>query len=139
MFRLDPRLAADTLPVGSLKLSRVRLMNDARFPWLVLVPARAGLQELTDLAPADRARLMEEIAAASRALRAVARPDKINVGALGNIVAQLHVHVVARRRGDAAWPGPVWGAGTPEPYGDDDRARLLDALNAALPDLVQAK
>jgi diadenosine tetraphosphate (Ap4A) HIT family hydrolase len=139
MFRLDPRLAADTLPVGSLKLSRVRLMNDARFPWLVLVPARAGLQELTDLAPADRARLMEEIAAASRALRAVARPDKINVGALGNIVAQLHVHVVARRRGDAAWPGPVWGAGTPEPYGDDDRVRLLDALNAALPDLVQAK
>ncbi|MQA66237.1 MAG: HIT domain-containing protein [Alphaproteobacteria bacterium] len=139
MFRLDPRLAADTLPVGAFALSRVRLMNDAHFPWLVLVPARAGLQELTDLAPADRATLMEEIAAASRALRAVARPDKINVGVLGNIVAQLHVHVVARRRGDAAWPGPVWGAGTPEPYDDDDRARLLDALNAALPDLVQAK
>jgi diadenosine tetraphosphate (Ap4A) HIT family hydrolase len=139
MFRLDPRLAADTLPVGSLKLSRVRLMNDARFPWLVLVPARDGLTELVDLAPADRATLMEEVAAASRALQAVARPDKINVGALGNIVAQLHVHVVARRKGDAAWPGPVWGVGRPEPYGDDDRARVLDALNAALPDLVQAK
>jgi diadenosine tetraphosphate (Ap4A) HIT family hydrolase len=97
------------------------------------------LQELTDLAPADRGTLMEEIAAASRALHAVARPDKINVGALGNIVAQLHVHVVARRRGDAAWPGPVWGAGAPEPYDDDGRARLFDALNAALPDLVQAK
>jgi diadenosine tetraphosphate (Ap4A) HIT family hydrolase len=139
MFRLDPRLAADTLPVGSFVLSQVLLMNDARFPWLVLVPARAGVTELVDLAPADRARLMEEIAAASRALQAVARPDKINVGALGNIVAQLHVHVVARRKGDAAWPGPVWGAGAPEPYGDDDRARVVSALTAALPDVVQAK
>lgn len=139
MFRLDPRLATDTLPVGSLELSRVLLMNDSRFPWLIVVPERENLTELTDLAPADRARLMEEIAVASRALQAVARPDKINVGALGNVVRQLHVHVVARRNGDAVWPGPVWGAGTAIAYGPGERERILDALRATMPGLAQAK
>jgi diadenosine tetraphosphate (Ap4A) HIT family hydrolase len=139
MFRLDPRLAADTIPVGSLGLSRVLLMNDSRFPWLILVPEREGLTELTDLAPAERGTLMEEIAAASRALRAVARPDKINVGALGNIVRQMHVHVVARREGDAAWPGPVWGAGTAIAYGPEEKALILTTLRAAMPGLAQAK
>ncbi|MGE0651820.1 MAG: HIT domain-containing protein [Alphaproteobacteria bacterium] len=139
MFRIDRRLAADTLSVGSLELSRVLLMNDSRFPWLVLVPEREDLTELTDLAPADRATLMEEIAIASGALQAVARPDKINVGALGNIVGQLHVHVVARREGDAAWPGPVWGAGTAVPYGSGKEAHILSGLRAAMPGLAQAK
>jgi diadenosine tetraphosphate (Ap4A) HIT family hydrolase len=138
MFRLDPRLAADTLPVGSLELSRVLLMNDSRFPWLILVPERDGLTELTDLAPADRATLMEEIAAASRALQAAAQPDKINFGALGNIVRQLHVHVVARREGDCAWPGPVWGAGTAVPYSPGEMDRILAILRAAMPGLAQA-
>jgi diadenosine tetraphosphate (Ap4A) HIT family hydrolase len=139
MFRLDPRLAADTLSVGSFELSRVLLMNDSRFPWLILVPEREDLTELTDLAPADRATLMEEIASASRALQAVVRPDKINVGALGNIIRQLHVHVVARRNGDAAWPGPVWGAGTATSYGPGEMDRILATFRAAMPGLAQAK
>ena len=110
-FALDPRLAADTLKVGDLPLSRVLLMNDARFPWLILVPRRGGLVEIVDLDCGERALLMEEIALAIEALRAFPQVDKINLGALGNIVRQLHVHVVARRIGDAAWPGPVWAWG----------------------------
>jgi diadenosine tetraphosphate (Ap4A) HIT family hydrolase len=138
-FALHKRLAADTITLADWPLCRVLLINDANYPWLILVPRRAGLTEFHEVAADDRSTLFDEISRASLALTSGFKPDKINVGALGNIVAQLHVHVVARRRGDAAWPGPVWGAGTPEPYGDDDRARLLDALNAALPDLVQAK
>lgn len=133
MFSLDPRLAADTIAVGAFRLSRVLLMNDARFPWLILVPARDGLREIIDLSEAERGGLMTEIAAASQALQAVARPDKLNVGALGNIVGQLHVHVVARRSGDAAWPGPVWGAGTAVAYGEAARETMLAALRRALP------
>lgn len=135
MLVLDPRLAADTISVGAFALSRVLLMNDARFPWLILVPARDGLREIIDLPVAERGRLMTEIAAASQALQAVARPDKLNVGALGNIVGQLHVHVVARRVGDAAWPGPVWGAGTAVPYGERACVEMLATLRAALPGL----
>jgi len=115
-FALDPRLAADTRPVGDLPLSRVLLMDDARFPWLVLVPRRAGLVDLDDLPRDDRITLLDEIDRASRALRALAAPDKLNVAALGNLVAQLHVHVVARFRDDAAWPRPVWGVGERAPY-----------------------
>jgi diadenosine tetraphosphate (Ap4A) HIT family hydrolase len=128
-FALDPRLAADTLEIAALPLCHVRLMDDRRFPWLILVPARAGATEIIDLDAGDRGRLIEEIASASTALRTVFRPDKLNVGALGNVVAQLHVHVVARTVGDAAWPGPVWG--TPRvPYADDERARHASALRA---------
>jgi diadenosine tetraphosphate (Ap4A) HIT family hydrolase len=113
---LDPRLAADTVALGRFPLSRVLLMNDARYPWLILVPDRPGLIELFDLDDAGQGLLMREISAAARALTQAFKPDKINVGALGNIVAQLHVHVVARSAGDPAWPGPVWGQGTPAPY-----------------------
>jgi diadenosine tetraphosphate (Ap4A) HIT family hydrolase len=113
---LDPRLAADTVPLGRFALCRVLLMNDARYPWLVLVPERPGLRELFDLDDAGQGVLMREMSAAARALAEAYQPDKINVGALGNIVAQLHVHVVARRVGDPAWPGPVWGHGTAAPY-----------------------
>ena len=115
-FALHPRLAADTLPVGDLPLCRVLLMHDARFPWLILVPRRPDLREITDLPAEERALLMEEIAAASRALQAETGADKLNVGALGNVVAQLHIHVVARFAADAAWPGPVWGSGTATRY-----------------------
>jgi diadenosine tetraphosphate (Ap4A) HIT family hydrolase len=132
-FELDSKLAADTLPVGDLPLSRVLLMNDARYDWLILVPRRAGLVELTDLAQKERAALMEEIATASDALRAAPDVAKINVGALGNIVRQLHVHVVARRLGDAAWPGPVWGAGVARPYAGEEAERKLAGLRLALP------
>ena len=131
-FALDPRLAADTLEVVDFSLSRVLLMNDARFPWLILVPRRAGLSELVGLDRAERAALMEEIALASEALRALPRVDKINVGGLGNIVRQLHIHVVARKIGDAAWPGPVWGAGTPQRYEDGAGAEFAARMRRAL-------
>ena len=131
-FALDPRLAADTLPVGDLPLCRVLLMRDARFPWLILVPRRPDLREFIDL-PADaRAILMEEIAAASRALQAETGAEKLNVGALGNVVAQLHVHVVARFAADAAWPGPVWGSGAATLYPEGAADALTERLAARL-------
>ncbi len=132
MFELDPVLARDTELIGGLGLSRALLMNDARFPWVILVPEIAGLSELTDLSAADRSRLMEEVAAVSAALTALYAPDKINVGALGNIVRQLHVHVVARRDGDAAWPGPVWGHGAPHAYEAQALAATVAKIAAAL-------
>ena len=130
-FALDPRLAADTVPVTTLPLCEVRLLDDRRFPWAVLVPLRAGAVEIVDLDAGDRAALMDEIACVSAALRTAFTPDKLNVGALGNVVAQLHVHVVARFRTDAAWPGPVWGTGR-EPYDDEGRARAVAALRGAV-------
>jgi diadenosine tetraphosphate (Ap4A) HIT family hydrolase len=131
-FALDPQLAADTVPVISLGLSDLRLMNDRRFPWLLLVPRRAGASEIIDLSPADRAALMEEIAAASGALRLATNCDKLNIGALGNKVRQLHVHVVARFAGDAAWPGPVWSAGAAVGYDGAVRDRLVGAIRDML-------
>ena len=131
-FALDPRLAADTLAVADLELSRVRLMNDARFPWLILVPRRAGLTEIVDLDRAERGVLMDEIALASEALRVLPSVEKINVGALGNIVRQLHVHLVARRIGDAAWPGPVWGAGAAQRYDETTGVELVERMRRTL-------
>lgn len=131
-FLLDPRLAADTLPVARLDLCELRLMNDERFAWLVLVPQRAGLVEIADLTPSERTLLWHEVERAGAALRAVAPCDKLNLGALGNIVRQLHVHVVARREGDAAWPGPVWGNGSAEPYPEAARMSLVGKLQASL-------
>lgn len=130
-FALDPRLAADGPALGDLPLCHVRLVDDARFFWIVLVPRRDGLVEIMDLAPADRAVLMEEIAAAGAALKAASGCAKLNVAALGNMVSQLHVHLVGRVPGDAAWPGPVFGVGTREPLGDalETRAtRMRSAL-----------
>ena len=131
-FRLDPRLAADTVPLASLALCDVLLMNDARFAWLVLVPRRPDLVEITDLADAAQTLLWQETRQAAAALRAVAPCDKLNLGALGNVVRQLHVHVVARRAGDAAWPGPVWGSGRAEPYSDEARETMMEQLREAL-------
>lgn len=132
MFQIDGRLAGDTLPVCSWALSQVRLMNNRAFPWLILVPARPAAREIHALDAADRARLMEEMAHAARVLEALCRPDKINVGALGNIVEQLHVHVIARRRDDPAWPGPVWGSGKGEPYVPGEGERTAAELAAVL-------
>ncbi|HEX9841688.1 MAG TPA: HIT family protein [bacterium] len=133
-FVLHPRLAQDTQPVARLALCRVLLMNDARVPWLILVPERAGLSELHGLPQHERALLMEEIATASRVLERLYRPDKLNVGALGNLVPQLHVHVIGRYRSDAAWPGPIWGSGPAIPYDAEtlpaERARLQAAFAA---------
>jgi diadenosine tetraphosphate (Ap4A) HIT family hydrolase len=129
-FDLDPRLAADTIPVGDLALSSVLLLDDARFPWFVLVPRRAGATEITDLAAADAALLMGEIRTATRVMLNLAKPDKVNLGALGNVVAQLHVHVVGRFRSDPAWPGPVWGHGARQPYPDHAAAALVERAAA---------
>lgn len=131
-FALHPRLAADTLPVGELPLCSVLLMRDARFPWLILVPRRAALREFTDLPAGARADLMEEIAEASRALEAETGAEKLNVGALGNVVAQLHIHVVARSAADAAWPGPVWGSGAAVPYPPGAAEALAGRIGRAL-------
>ena len=125
-FALDSRLAADTVPVGDLPLCAVLLMNDARFPWLILVPRLPAASELTDLSAEDGAALMEEIRLASAVMLDLAQPDKVNVGALGNVVPQLHVHVVGRFRSDPAWPGPVWGFGARQPYPDHALAALVE-------------
>jgi len=130
-FELDPVLAADTLELVSLELSDVRLMNDARFPWLILVPRREAAVEVLDLDPADQDLLWTEIRIVAGALKTTFRPDKLNIGALGNQVSQLHVHVIARFRSDAAWPAPVWGAGPARGYGGE-RAELVQRLDAAL-------
>lgn len=120
MFKLHERLRADTLEITRLHLSRVLLMNDSSFPWLILVPERENLRELYDLEEKERAVLIEEITLASRIIRHLYDPDKINVGALGNIVPQFHFHVIGRFKSDRAWPGPVWGAGPAEPYRDHE-------------------
>lgn len=132
MFQLHERLTADTTPVCAFDLCRVLLMNNRVWPWLILVPARADVVEVHHLDAAERTLLIEEIARASVVLEDVFRPDKINVGALGNIVPQLHVHVIARVKGDPAWPGPVWGSGFAEPYGADERDGLVDKLRRRL-------
>ncbi len=131
-FALDPRLAADTCPVASLALCDVLLMNDARYPWLILVPRRAGLVEIADLRDDEQAMLWQEVNRAAAALRAAAPCDKLNLGALGNIVRQLHVHVVARVEGDAAWPGPVWGHGRAVARGDGPTRLLAESLQRQL-------
>ena len=129
-FVLDPRLEAQSAPLGELRLCRVLLMDDARFPWIMLVPKRAGLVEIIDLGSADLARLMEEIATASGVLEAATSAYKLNVAALGNVVRQLHVHVIARFENDAAWPSPVWGKGERVPYQPVARAEFSGKLRA---------
>ncbi|HYA04712.1 MAG TPA: HIT family protein, partial [Xanthobacteraceae bacterium] len=111
-WSLHPQLVNDTTPVGDLALSRVLAINAADYPWLVLVPRRAGVTEIVELGD-DAAAMMAEIVEASRALKDVSRCDKLNIAAIGNIVPQLHVHVVARRKNDPLWPKPVWGAAPP--------------------------
>ena len=111
-----PQLAQDTAEVGDLPLSRLLVSKDANYPWLLLVPRHTGVGEIIDLDTADRAQLMIEIAQTGAALKAVTACDKLNIAAIGNVVPQLHVHVVARRRSDAAWPKPIWGTVPPLAY-----------------------
>jgi diadenosine tetraphosphate (Ap4A) HIT family hydrolase len=131
-FTLDPRLAADTRHVGDLPLCRLLLMDDASYPWTVLVPRREGLADLIDLSAPDRGRLMDEIALVSEALKAITRPTKLNVAALGNMVRQLHVHVIARFDSDPAWPGPVWGKLPPRPYDPADAEAFAARLTSTI-------
>jgi diadenosine tetraphosphate (Ap4A) HIT family hydrolase len=131
-WSLDPQLAADTVPVGDLELARVLLANDANYPWLILVPRKPALTELIDLDESGQRQLLAEINAAARALKRVTRCDKLNIAALGNVVAQLHVHVIARRRSDAAWPKPVWGAVSPRSYEPQARITFIAAIRGEL-------
>lgn len=131
-FDLHPTLARDTIEVARLRLCRVLLMKDRRFPWLILVPERESMREIHELPAADRAELVEEIARAGEVLARLFRPDKVNVGALGNVVPQLHVHVVARFATDPAWPGPVWGSGAAVPYPEDELEEIRKRLASAL-------
>jgi diadenosine tetraphosphate (Ap4A) HIT family hydrolase len=133
-FALDERLAADTVPVARLRLSDLLLMEDARFPWLLLVPRRGGASEIVDLADEDQRALLREIADVSAALRAATGCDKLNVAALGNVVPQLHVHIVARFRHDTAWPKPVWGSGAAIAYEPTARDKLAGQIRSFLSD-----
>lgn len=128
LFELHPRLAADTLFVADWPICRVLLMNDARFPWLILVPRKNDLRDFDDVAVVDKSNFYEEIEAASRALRGIANAKKMNVAALGNMVPQLHVHVVARFSNDEAWPAPVWGVGEPIAYAQEVATALISRI-----------
>ena len=131
-FALHPQLALDTVPIGDMPLSRVLLANDANYPWLILVPRRPGLVELIDLEQNEQVQLISEIDTAARALKSVTECEKLNIAALGNIVAQLHVHVIGRRHSDAAWPKPVWGAAAPGVYNGTVLQGLLAVLRRRL-------
>ena len=129
---LHPQLAAETFAVGDLTLSRVLLMNDTNYPWLILVPRQAGAVEIIDLDDTEQAQLMREIALTAGVLKDVTACGKLNIAAIGNVVAQLHVHIVARRRGDAAWPRPVWGAVAARAYEAAERERFIAAIRAEI-------
>lgn len=128
MFELHTQLTRDCGIVGDLPLCRVLLMNDQRYPWLLLVPQRPEVTEIFELTALDQRVLWEEVGTVAAALAADSRADKINVATLGNVVQQLHVHIVARYRDDAAWPGPVWGNGRAEPFGETALAARLAVL-----------
>jgi diadenosine tetraphosphate (Ap4A) HIT family hydrolase len=132
-FEMDARLAADTLPVATLDLCQLRLMNDARWPWLILVPTLEAASEIHLLSVEEQALLAYETGACAQTLQKVTGCLKINSGALGNVVRQLHVHVIARNEGDANWPGPVWGFGTRLPYHNDQAAAFIENFRRAYP------
>jgi diadenosine tetraphosphate (Ap4A) HIT family hydrolase len=131
-WHLHPQLADDTHPVASWPLCELRLMDDANHPWLILVPRVLEATELLDLSLAQQAELMREVTVASRALQAAFKPHKLNVAALGNLVPQLHVHVIARYKDDIAWPRPVWGMAAAQPYAPEALVRRMEALRAVL-------
>jgi diadenosine tetraphosphate (Ap4A) HIT family hydrolase len=127
-WTLHPQLDRDTANLGDLPLARVLVMNDANYPWLILVPRKADLIEAIDLDEREQAQLMSEVTLAARALREVTSCHKLNIAALGNAVPQLHVHVIARFRHDAAWPKPVWGVAQARAYGRDELDKLVAPL-----------
>lgn len=133
MFALDSRLQQDTLVVGDFPLSRLLLMNDSRYPWFILVPRRSDVSELFQLDEPDRAQLWQETNTFAEVLKGVLAADKMNVATLGNVVSQLHMHVIARFREDAAWPAPVWGCGEAVAYAPEQVEVLVVRLKMALP------
>ena len=130
-FALHPRLAEDGIELGRFTLCRVLLMNEQRYPWLILVPERAGIREIYELEEADQQQLLRESSMTARQLQQRCQADKLNVAAIGNLVPQLHVHHVARYRDDAAWPAPVWGRFPPTPYSPTALAEVMEKLALA--------
>jgi diadenosine tetraphosphate (Ap4A) HIT family hydrolase len=133
-FLLHPRLAADSFTLGDLPLCRLLLMNDAHYPWFILVPRREGAREIYLLDEADQRQLWRESALLSAAAMEAFAGEKLNVAALGNVVPQLHVHHVVRYERDVTWPSPVWGRHSPRPYADAERAERIATLRPHLPD-----
>jgi len=127
-WSLNSNLEKDTINIGDLPLSRILVIKDANYPWLLLVPRRAEATEITDLDEVEQAQLMTEINRVARALKDIAKPDKMNIAALGNVVAQLHVHIIARRTSDAAWPRPVWGVAPPLAHDPQEIETFIAAL-----------
>jgi diadenosine tetraphosphate (Ap4A) HIT family hydrolase len=127
-WTLSSQLKKDTIDIGDLPLSRVLIIKDAHYPWLLLVPRRPDIIEIIDLTEVEQAQLMTEVSRVARALKEVTKCDKLNIAALGNLVPQLHIHVIARRSGDAAWPRPVWGVMPPLPHDAGEVQNFISAL-----------
>ena len=139
MFELHPRLAQDCCQLGRFPLSRLLLMRDSNYPWFILVPARDGLTEIYQLSEPDQQQLQIESSLLAKTLMRVFAGDKLNIGALGNVVSQLHIHHIVRYKNDPAWPKPVWGQINAKPYADDALLAVVERITAALPqDVYQA-
>ena len=132
MFVLDPRLLQDTLPIGDFPLCTLLLSNDSNYPWFILVPKRPGISEVFQLSEAEQAQLWKETTYLSAVLDRAFKADKMNVAALGNVVNQLHMHVIVRLKSDAAWPAPVWGKHPAKPYSPGEVARIRSQLRSEL-------
>jgi len=131
-FILHDKLAEDTFEVLTLQISRLLLMNDARYPWLILVPQVCDMRDLHNLSSDEYLAVTNEITRVLEVLESVTKAHKMNVGALGNMVPQLHIHIIARQTNDAAWPGPVWGVGEAQPYSQDDADTLIQQIASKL-------
>jgi len=127
-WTLHPQLASDTVNLGDLPLCQVLVIQDANYPWLLLVPRRPDIVEVLDLDEVEQAQLMTETTRVARALREITKCDKLNIAALGNVVPQLHVHVIARRKTDAAWPRPVWGVVPPVDHDPEELKQFISAI-----------
>ena len=127
-WSLNSQLKKDTIDIGDLPLSKVLVIKDANYPWLLLVPRRPDIVEIIDLEEVEQAQLMTEVSRVARTLKDVTKCDKLNIAALGNMVPQLHVHVIARRNSDAAWPRPVWGVVPPLPHDAEEVQNFISAL-----------
>lgn len=132
MFVLDPRLQQDTLPIGDFPLCRLLLSNDSNYPWFILVPRRAAISEVFELDQQDQLQLWQETNGLAKTLKDVFNADKLNVAALGNVVSQLHMHVIVRHRDDCAWPAPVWGKQPATPYTAEQVAVIRERLRGVL-------
>jgi len=134
VFALNSQLQQDTLPVGDFPLCRLLLSNDSNYPWFILVPRRDDISEIFQLGVADQQRLWQETTVLAEALKKAFDADKMNVAALGNVVSQLHMHVIVRKREDAAWPAPIWGKQPAVPYGSEQVAAIVERLRGVLPE-----